>query len=70
MRLRWSAAVLKASRSDVRTFSRVGWFHPPGVVAVAAAGLRHRRAPPDGFRQPLRLSTVQKVVVRISGGLP
>jgi len=41
--------VLKASRSDVRTFSRVSLFHPPGVVAVAAAGLRHSRAPPDGF---------------------
>ena len=30
---------------------------------IAAAGFQHSRAPPDGFRQPLKFSTVQKNIV-------
>jgi len=38
--------VLKASRSDGQTFSGGGFFHAPVATQVAAAGLRHSRAPP------------------------
>jgi len=58
-----SAAALKASRSHGQMFSRTGWFHAPVTRQVAAAGLRHSRAPPDKFRQPLKFSTVQKHLV-------
>ena len=50
--LLWRSAAVcdSTSRSNVRTFSRAGLFLAPVAIHVAAAGLRHSRAPPKGAK--------------------